>query len=74
MPLLRIDETFKLFRFKNDKSVIYSLSIICDEEKEAFFECLCEVVANEACRIVSKNGGKKINPESFELVKTSKNG
>ena len=67
MPLLRIDETFKLFRFKNDKSVIYSLSIICDEEKEAFFERLCEVVANEACRIVFKNGEKKSIPNHLSL-------
>ena len=37
MPLLRIDGTFKLFRFKNDKGPIYSLSINCDEEKEEFF-------------------------------------
>ena len=69
MPPLRVDGKFKLFRFKNDKAVIYSLSIFCDEEKEAFFENLCKVVANEACRLVPK-----IKPESFELVKTSQSG
>ena len=66
---LRVDRKFKLFRFKNDKTAIYSLSMVCDEEKEAFFENLCKVVANEACRLVPK-----IKPESFELVKTSKSG
>ena len=69
MPPLRVDGKFKLFRFKKDKAVIYSLSIVCNEEKEAFFENLCKVLANEACRLVPK-----IKPESFMLVKTSKSG
>ena len=69
MPPLRVDGKFKLFRLKTDKAVIYSLSIICDEEKEAFFENLCKVVANEACRLVPR-----LKSESFELVKTSKSG
>ena len=71
MPLLRIDETFKLFRFKGP---IYSLSINCNEDLEVFFENLCEIIANETCRLVPRLNDKKLNPESFELVKTSKNG
>ena len=67
MPPLRVDGKFKLFRFKNDKAVIYYLSVVCDEEKEAFFENLCKVIANEACRLVPR-----LKPESFKLVKTSK--
>ena len=73
MPLIRIDGTFKSFRFKNYKGPIYSLSINCDEEKEEFFERLCEVVANEACRLIPNLNGKKLKPESFELVKNNKN-
>ena len=53
---------------------IYLLSINCDEELETFFERLCEVVANEACRLIPKHNGKRLTPESFELVKTSENG
>ena len=54
IPPLRVDGKFKLFRFKNDKTDIYSLSIKCNEENERFFERLCEVVAKESCRFVSK--------------------
>ena len=40
MPPLRIAGRFKLFRFNNEKSNIYSLAISCDQEKEKFFENL----------------------------------
>ena len=74
MPLLRVDGKFKLFKFKNDKTDIYSLSIKCNEENERFFKRLCEVVAKESCRLVSKVNGRKLNPEEFELGKDSKVG
>ena len=48
MPPLKADGKFKLFKFKNDKTDIYSLSIKCNEENERFFERLCEVVAKES--------------------------
>ena len=74
IPPLRIDRKFRLFRFKNSKGNIYSLSIKCNEANERFFERLCEVVAHESCRLVSKVNGKKLKPEDFELVKDSKVG
>ena len=74
IPPLRVDGKFKLFKFKNDKTDIYSLSIKCNEENERFFERLCEVVAKESCRLVSKLNGRKLKPEEFELVKDSKGG
>ena len=74
IPPLRIDGKFKLFRFKNSKGDIYSLSIKCNEAKESFFERLREVVAHESCRLVPKVNGKKLKPEDFELVKDSKVG
>ena len=40
MPPLRIDGTFRIFKFKNSKGPIYSLSINCDESLEEFFESL----------------------------------
>ena len=49
IPPLRIDGKFRLFRFKNSKEDSYSLSIKCNEEKERFFERLCEVVSHESC-------------------------
>ena len=71
---MRIDRKFKLFRFKNSKGDIYSLSIKCNEANESSFERLCEVVARESCRLVPKVNGKKLKPEDFELVKDSKVG
>ena len=37
---------------------------------EEFFESLREVIANETCRLVPK----KLNPDSFKLVKSGKHG
>ena len=74
IPPLRIDGKFRLFRFKNSKGDIYSLSIKCNEANESFFERLCEVVASESCRLVSKVNGKKLKAEDFELIKDSKVG
>ena len=74
IPPLRVDGKFKLFKFKNSKGDIYTLSIKCNEKNERFFERLCEVVAKESCRLVSKVNGRKLKPEEFELVKDSKVG
>ena len=74
VPPLRIDRKFRLFRFKNSKGDIYSLSIKWNEANESFFERLCEVVARESCRLVSKVNGKKLKAEDFELIKDSKVG
>ena len=41
---------------------------------EEFFESLQEVIANKTCRLVPKVNGKKLSPDSFELVKLSKYG
>ena len=71
---LRIEGKFRLFRFRNSRGDIYSLSIRCNEENESFFERLCEVVAHESCKLVPKLNGKKLKPEDFELVKDSKVG
>ena len=71
---LKIDGKFRLFRFKNLRGDIYSLSKRCNEENERFFERLYEVVAHESCRLVSKVNGKKLKPEEFELIKDSKVG
>ena len=74
MPPLRIDEKFRLFRFKNPGGDIYSLSISCDAKNEPFFGQLCEAVARESCRLVPKVNGKKLKPEDFDLVKDNKSG
>ena len=37
VPLLRVDGKFRLFRFKNPKEDIYSISIKCNGANEAFF-------------------------------------
>ena len=69
IPPLRIDGKFRLFRFKNSKGDIYSLSIKCNEANERFFKRLCEAVAYESCRLVHKVNGKKLKAEDFKLVK-----
>ena len=74
IPPLRIDGKFRLFRFKNSRGDIYSLSIRCNEANESFFERLCEVVSRESCKLVPKVNGKKLKPEDFKLVKDSKVG
>ena len=58
MPPLRIDGKFRLFRFKNPRGDIYSLSIECNKENEPFFRHLCDAVARESCRLVPKVNGK----------------
>ena len=73
IPPLRINGKFRLFRFKNSRGDIYSLSIRCNEANESFFE-RCEVVSRESCRLVPRINGKKLKPEDFELVKNSKVG
>ena len=74
MPLLRIDGKFRLFRFKNHRGGIYSLSIECNKENEPFFRRLCNAVARESCRLVPKVNGKRLKPEDFDLVNDSKSG
>ena len=72
MPPLRIDGKFRLFRFINHRPDIYSLSIECNKKNEPFFRRLCDAVARESCRLVSKVNGKRLKPEDFDLVKDSK--
>ena len=74
IPPFRVDGKFRLFRFKNPRGDIYSLSIRCNEGNEKFFKRLCEVVACESCKLVLKLNGKKLKPEDYELVKDSKVG
>ena len=74
MPPLRIDGKFRLFRFKNHRGNIYSLSIECNKENEPFFRRLCDAVARESCRLVPKVNGKRLKPEDFDLIKDSKSG
>ena len=74
IPPLRIDGSFRISKFKNSKGLIYSLSINCDESLEEFFNELRGVIANEICRLVPKVNGKRLSPDSFELVKSGKHG
>ena len=74
IPPLRINEKFRLFRFKNPREDIYSLYIRCNRENEGFFKKLCNIVANESCRLVPKVNGRKLKSEDFELIKDNKSG
>ena len=74
MPPIRIDDNFRLFRFRNKHGDIYSLSITCDAINEWFFRELCKVISRESCRMVGKYRGKILKPEDFELVKDNRTG
>ena len=74
IPPLTIDGTFRIFKFKNSKGSIYSLSINCNELLEEFFESLRDVIANETYRLVPRVNSKRLSPDSFELVKSGKHG
>ena len=74
IPPLKIDGKFRLFRFKNLRGDIYSLSIRCNRENEPFFRSLCDVVARESGRLVPKVNGRKLKPEDFDLIKDNKSG
>ena len=74
IPPLRIDGTCRIFKFKYSNGTIYSLSINCDEFLKNFFNELQEVIANQTCKLVPKVNGKRLSPDSFELVKSSKYG
>ena len=74
IPPLRIYGKFRLFRFKNPRGDIYSLSIRCNRENEGFFKKLCDVVANESCRLVPKVNDRKLRPEDFDLIKDDRSG
>ena len=72
IPPLRINGKFRLFRFKNSRGDIYSLSIRRNEANKSFFEKLLEVVSRESCRLIPKLNGKKLKPKDFELVKVGR--
>ena len=74
MPPLKIDEKFRLFRFRIPIGDIYSLFISCDKYNEPFFRQLCDTVARESCRLVPKVNSKRLKPEDFELVRDKKSG
>ena len=74
MPPLRIDGKFRLFRFKNSRGDIYSLSIRCDNENKPFLRCLLDAVVRESCRLLPKVNGKRLKPEDFDIIKDSKSG
>ena len=74
IPPLRIDGKFRLFRFRNPRGDIYSLSIRCDKNNEWFFRNLCDVVARESCRLVPKVNGKRLKPKDFGLIKDNRSG
>ena len=72
MPPLRIDGKFRLFRFKNHRGHIYSLSIRCNAANEQFFRQLCDAVTQESCRLVPKINRKRLKPEDLGVVKDGK--
>ena len=71
MPPIRIDGDFRLFRFRNNNSDTYSLSITCDPTNESFFRELNKVIVEESCKILKD---ESIKPEDFELIRDNRSG
>ena len=71
VPPIRIDGDFRLFRFKNENSDTYPLSITCNPTNEFFFRELNEVIAEESCKILKD---ESIKPEDFELIRDNRSG
>ena len=71
---IRIDGNFRLFRFRNKRGDIYSLSITCNATNKWFFRELCKVISRESCKLVQKERGKIVKPEDFELVRDNRTG
>ena len=71
VPPIRIDDDFRLFRFKNKSSDTYSLLITCDPTYESFFRELNEVIAEESWKILKNESTK---PEDFELIRDNRSG
>ena len=59
VPAIRVDGSFRLFDFKSDGKVTYSLAIKCGNNEDSFQE-LCRKITNEK--------------QNFELVKETKSG
>ena len=68
---IHIDGDFRLFRFRNKNSDVYSLSIACNPTNESFFRELSKVIAKESCKILKD---KSIKPEDFELIRENRSG
>ena len=71
VPPIHIDGDFRLFRFRNKNSDIYSLSITCDPTNESFFREFNEVIAEESCKILKDESTK---PENFKLIRDNRSG
>ena len=71
VPPIRIDGDFRLFRFRNKNSDIYSLSITWDPTNESFFRKLNKVIAEESCKILKDESTKQ---EDFELIRDNRSG
>ena len=71
VPLIHIDDDFRLFRFRNKNSDTYSLSITCDPTNKSFFRELNKVITKESCKILKD---KSIKLENFELIRDNGSG
>ena len=71
LPPIRVDGSFRIFKFENKNGPVYSPAISCTGDNETFFRKLNSVLADQSCKILKDH---TINPEDFELVKENKYG
>ena len=71
VPPIRVDGSFRIFKFENKNGPVYSLAINCTGDNETFFRKLNSAIANQSCKILKDH---TVTPEDFELVKDNKYG
>ena len=71
VPPIRVDGSFRIFKFENKKGPVYSLAISCSGDIETFFKKLNSALANQSCKILKDH---TVTPENFNLVKENKYG
>ena len=66
VPAIRVDGSFRLFNFNNDRKVTYSLAIKFGNNEDSF-QKLRRVLSRESSKITNEK-------QKFELVKETKSG
>ena len=75
IQLLRLRETFELFKHVNKGRVNCSLEISVNDENEEFFSELERRIATMVCENKGKTAKlKSLKPSDLELIKTTANG
>ena len=71
VPPIRVNGSFRIFKFENKNGTVYSLVINCTGDNESFFRKLNSALANQSCKILKDH---TVTHENFEIVKENRYG